>query len=303
MKLIVERELRTEPPNALLVNLNGEPEARLTANEDLFPELTACRRVQLRAKRKDGKSFNVKLTVEHKKHNCPVILTLYPEPFESQDAYDAGTPAPNPNAFPSYPRGTYSVEALVLAGYAVAKMDCPIFASVDEPFEHYLSELGTNLEAVRSALADSGVVDSGRMAIFGYSFGGLAAATAVTQTDYFEIGFAVAPGIDPLAVPSRINYRRRPVWNARETFLELLHARMHPEKAGPIVLFHGAADTNPMTPASATIGYYQGLLDAGNEAALYLYPDEGHVFLAKETHLDMTARVHEWLKKKMPVEP
>jgi dipeptidyl aminopeptidase/acylaminoacyl peptidase len=156
------------------------------------------------------------------------------------------------------------------------------------------------LSAVDAAVA-AGIGDAARLAVTGYSYGGLLTA-ALTATDH-RFGAAALGGapVDLRALSASSDLG--PVLCAREVGdPEAADLRSPIRRVGevrtPTLVFHGADDRRvPVTQADQ---WYQGLVQAGVPCELAVYPGVAHGFVtagAPRTVLDIGARIADWLQR------
>ena len=88
---------------------------------------------------------------------------------------------------------------------------------------------------------------------------------------------------------------RRQLWDARETYLEMSPLLWANRVNGALLMYHGMEDANVGTNPINSEALFAALDGLGKDAALYMYPYEGHGPIAKETTLDMWARWVAWL--------
>ena len=87
------------------------------------------------------------------------------------------------------------------------------------------------------------------------------------------------------------------MWEARETYLTLspfLHAGGIQE---PLLLIHGAADSNSGTFPEQSERLFAALQGLGGTARLVLLPHEDHGYRSREAVLHTLAETYEWLQR------
>ena len=156
------------------------------------------------------------------------------------------------------------------------------------------------LHAVDAAVA-AGIGDAARLAVTGYSYGGLLTA-ALTATDHrFRAAALGGAPVDLRAFSASSDLG--PVLCAREVGApEAADLRSPIRRVGevrtPTLVFHGADDRRvPITQADQ---WYQGLVHAGVPCELAVYPGVPHGFVtagAPRTVLDLGARIADWLQR------
>ena len=151
------------------------------------------------------------------------------------------------------------------------------------------------------AAVDAGIGDASRLAVTGYSYGGLLAA-ALTATDHrFRAAALGGAPVDLRAFSASSDMG--PVLCAREVgdpgAADLRSPiRRVGEVRTPTLVFHGADDRRvPVTQADQ---WYQGLVHAGVPCELAVYPGMPHGFVTAGpplTVLDIGARIAAWLQR------
>jgi dipeptidyl aminopeptidase/acylaminoacyl peptidase len=156
------------------------------------------------------------------------------------------------------------------------------------------------LQAVDTAV-DAGIGDASRLAVTGYSYGGLLAA-ALTATDHrFRAAALGGAPVDLRAFSASSDMG--PVLCGREVGdPDAADLRSPIRRVGevrtPTLVFHGADDRRvPVTQADQ---WYQGLVHAGVPCELAVYPGMPHGFVTAGpplTVLDIGARIAAWLQR------
>jgi dipeptidyl aminopeptidase/acylaminoacyl peptidase len=217
-----------------------------------------------------------------------------------------------PTSLWSYTFATFLGESLYLtgAGYAVFLPNPRGSAGRGQAFARAnVGDLGggdfRDIVAGVDALVAAGVADPRRLAIMGASYGGYMTGWAVTQTDRFACGVAVACISNFASAQNTSNIGRSIVMLLGEdtsTLGGLVFQRSsvnHTHRCTtPTLVVHGAEDL--ACPVSQAHELYQALRDAGVETELVVYPREGHAILEREHQLDFIGRVHSWLERHLP---
>jgi dipeptidyl aminopeptidase/acylaminoacyl peptidase len=295
-RIVIHRESPTLVPDSYLLTLRDGSLRRLTRNVDHHPEITAARRELLDVTRPDGVTFRVRVTLPpdyEEGTRLPALLWFYPREYDDEESYRETLRTHNKNRFPTV--GPRSMEILTRSGYAVVHNDHPIIGSEDRWNDNYTVDLRTNLLAVIDEVADRGWIDRRRVALGGHSYGGFGTINAMVQTPYFRAGIAGAPNSNRLLTPIGFQRERRPLWEARETYLEMSPFLWAERLSGALLIYHGEDDQNTGTFPDNSWRLIHALNGLGKTAALYMYPYEGHGPRAEETLLDMWARWIAWL--------
>lgn len=295
-QLIVTRESPTQVPNGWLVDRGADTWTQITQNVDHHPEITAARRERVAVTRADGFTFMVDVTLPanyQEGDRLPAMFWFYPREFSSQEAYDRTLRSYNRNRFPTV--GARSMEILTAAGYVVVQPDHPIVGPSNRMNDSFITDLRQNHLAVIDALDERGWIDRRRLALGGHSYGGFGTINAMIHTPYFRAGIAGAPNSNRLLTPIGFQGERRPLWEARETYLTMSPFLYADQLSGALLIYHGEDDQNVGTFPDNSWRLIHGLNGLGKTAALYMYPFEDHGQVARETLLDMWARWVAWL--------
>jgi dipeptidyl aminopeptidase/acylaminoacyl peptidase len=295
-RLVIVRESPTTIPDSWLLDRSTGERVQLTQNVDHHAPVTAARRERVQVTRADGFSFMVDVTLpaDHVDGDrLPAMFWFYPREFVDQEAYDRSLRTHNPNRFPGV--GARSMEILTVAGYAVVQPDHPIVGPSDRMNDNYITDLRQNHLAVIDALDARGWIDRRRLALGGHSYGGFGTINAMVHTPYFRAGIAGAPNSNRLLTPIGFQGERRPLWEARETYLEMSPFLYAERLSGALLIYHGEDDQNVGTFPDNSWRLIHALNGLGKTSALYMYPFEDHGQVARETLLDMWARWVAWL--------
>ncbi len=295
-RLVLTREAPTTVPDSWLLDRSTGELRRLTSNTDPHPTLTNSRRERFTVMRADGVRFKVNVTFPadyQEGSRLPAMFWFYPREFADQDAYDRSTRMYNRNRFND--TGARSAEFWTARGYLVVQPDHPIIGPLSRVNDNYVVDLRHNHLAVIDALDERGWVDRRRLALGGHSYGGFGTINAMVQTPFFRAGIAGAPNSNRLLTPIGFQRERRPLWDARETYLEMSPFLWAERLSGALLIYHGADDQNVGTVPENSWRLIHALNGLGKTSALYMYPYEDHGQVARETLMDMWARWSAWL--------
>ena len=90
-KAIISRESATVPPQSFILDVKTKEAKQITSNKDLMPEITNAIRKTVLAKRADGHTFKIKVTLPQDWKpgtRLPALFWFYPAEFADQAAYD-----------------------------------------------------------------------------------------------------------------------------------------------------------------------------------------------------------------------
>jgi dipeptidyl aminopeptidase/acylaminoacyl peptidase len=198
---------------------------------------------------------------------------------------------------------------LVARGYAVFRPNPRGSAGRGAAFaEAVLGDMGGMdvddiLTGVQRLVAD-GVADRDRIGITGQSYGGFMAAWMPCRTDLFAASVARSPCTDwrsqhltsNIAEFDRIFLDGDPFdpESQYQTRSPLTH---HAQCSTPMLLTAGSLDL--ATPVNQAQQMYKALSDRGVEAAVAIYPEEGHGVQALPALADQCARMVAWFERFM----
>lgn len=295
--LLVRRESVTEPPNYLLLNMATKAETRLTDFKDPSPELGELKPELLKYKRKDGVELTAKLYLPKgytkDKGPLPFLLWAYPREFQSTQA--AAQVTGSPYRF-ERPQGASHLFLLTL-GYGI--LDDPTMPIVGEngkePNDTYIEQLVASAEAAVKVIVDLGVADPKKVAVGGHSYGGFMTANLLAHTDLFAAGLARSGAYNRTLTPFGFQAEDRTFWQARDTYMGMSPFAYADRIKEPILLIHGAADTNTGTFPIQSERFYAALKGHGATAKLVFLPAEAHGYRARESVGHTLYEMANWL--------
>jgi dipeptidyl aminopeptidase/acylaminoacyl peptidase len=298
-RLVIERQSPTQVPQFVLVD--GSARKPLTDNKDLFPDLTTAPKQRITVERADGIKFaiNVMLPPGYKAGTrLPAIFWLYPREFENQEAIDRPDRAFNKNAYQAF--NTRSMQFFVRLGYAVV-VDTPgalpIVGPTGQQNNNYVNDLRNSLAAMIDELDRRAIVDRGRLAIGGHSYGAFTTVNAMVHTPFFKAGIAGDGAYNRTLTPLGFQSERRDLWEAPNVYLGMSPFLYANNLTGALLMYHNLGDQNVGTDPDNSVRLFHALNGLGKTAALYMYPLEDHGPVARETLLDLWARWAAWLDK------
>ncbi|MBY0490920.1 MAG: prolyl oligopeptidase family serine peptidase [Gemmatimonadaceae bacterium] len=300
-KAVIQRESTTMVPQSFVLTLASKEAKQLTENVDIMPEMTKAIKRTYTARRTDGFSFKVKVTLpaDYKDGTrLPAMFWFYPYEYDNQADYDRyvqqGLPAER--RFPTY--GPRSLQFLVTQGYAVVEPDSPIFASEGQlPNDNYVVDLRNNLSAVIDCLDSLKIIDRTRLGIGGHSYGAFSTMNALVHTPFFKAGIAGDGAYNRTLTPNSFQSERRDLWQARQTYLEMSPFLYADQVNAAVLMYHSSEDQNVGTDPINSVRMFHALQGLGKTTSLYMYPYEDHGPIARETVMDQWARWVAWLDK------
>jgi dipeptidyl aminopeptidase/acylaminoacyl peptidase len=166
-----------------------------------------------------------------------------------------------------------------------------------------LRDIIAGVETVVARLA----VDSKRVGILGWSYGGFMSMFATTQTNKFKAAVAGAGAGDWLSYygQNRIDkwmnsYFGASPYDDPEAYRKVSAMTYIKKTTTPTLILVGEYDGE--APAPQSFQYWHALKELGVPTQLVVYADEGHSFEKEENRIDVCARTIEWFDKWMPAE-
>lgn len=295
--LLVNRQSRSIYPNTYLVRAD-KTERQVTQNKDYAPDIAEAQREVIEVTRPDGFKFQVTAVTPRYAvagRGLPALFWFYPGEFNDQAAYDKGKRSYNKNTYPRV--GAGSMEALLRMGYALILPDCPIVGPKGHENDAYVSQLRNNLSATIDALSERGLIDRKRLAIGGHSYGAFSTVNALVHTPFFKAGIAGDGNYNRTLTPFGFQSEGRQLWEGRELYLSMSPFMYAEQITGALLMYHGMDDQNIGTAPVNSERMFNALEALGKPVSMYMYPYEDHGQIAKETRLDLWARIAAWLDK------
>jgi dipeptidyl-peptidase-4 len=179
-------------------------------------------------------------------------------------------------------------EILARLGFAVFAVDNRGTPGRDRKFETAIRhefgavELKDQLTALDQLFAQYPQLDQNRMGIWGWSNGGSMTLYAMTHSDRFRAGVAVAPVTDQINYDSIYTERymgqlKDDAAGYKESDVTGAAAHLH----GSLLLAHGTGDDNVHFQNSAQM--INALIKAGKQFQLMIYPNKTHSISGRET--------------------
>ncbi|WP_421738019.1 prolyl oligopeptidase family serine peptidase [Caulobacter sp.] len=234
----------------------------------------------------------------------PVVVLPYP------GAASASPPrAQGPGVFSP----TVNAQILAARGYAAIVPAMP-YLSGREPIEG----LADQMLAPVDAAAAQGLVDPGRVAIWGHSYGGYGVIAAATQSTRFKAVIATAPTVnlasaygrlgpvvyavpeDGLTILASTGWQESgqarmgvPPWKDPQLYLRNSPITFVDRITAPVAIFHGDNDKG-LDQSAALFG---ALYRQNKDAVFVTYRGEGHVFYSPGNIRDYIQRVFDLLDR------
>ncbi len=277
-----------EPPQTDLVSINGTTRATLAArSEALRSHLLPAQMLSIDSSYGKLDAYMIKPPDFSASRKYPVVMYVYggPEAPTTANAFGEG-------------RGLFH-QLLARRGFIVFSIDGP-GSQIDN--ESHVRLLYHNLGAASFLGQQIGAqylrslpyVDSSRIGIWGWSFGGYETAYALTHSPLFKAGVAGAPVIDWHLYDSIYTerYMGSPQ-NDPKAYDAASALNAAGNLQGDLLIVHGTADDN--VHISNAIAFLQALISANKTHVDFLaYPRQRHHFIALADLRQMYAHMLEW---------
>jgi dipeptidyl aminopeptidase/acylaminoacyl peptidase len=297
-RLLIRRESPTEPPNYLL--RDGDQERAITRFVNPSPEFAGIRKELITYTRADGLPLSGTLYLPPnydpaKQGPLPLVMWAYPREFKSAEA--AGQVDRSPFVFD---RISHNSPLVWLArGYAVLDdPKLPILGDGEaEPNDTYVEQLVAGAKAAVDEVVRRGVADPRRIAIGGHSYGAFMAANLLAHSDLFAAGIARSGAYNRTLTPFGFQSEERTLWEVPDTYFKMSPFVNANRVNEPLLLIHGAADSNPGTFPMQSERFYQALKGLGATTRLVILPHEEHGYRARESIMHMLYETDRWLEQ------
>lgn len=292
-RFITRRESQEDPPNYMLRTQRRRRPQPLTRFGDPVPQLAGIQKEVVTYSRADGVQLSATLYTpagwSPKDGPLPTILWAYPA--EHKDRSTASQVTTSPHTF-SRPYGS-SILFMLTQGYAVMMSPkMPIIGEGDiEPNDNYVEQLIAGAEAAVGYVVERGVADPNRLAIGGHSYGAFTTANLLAHTDLFQAGIARSGAYNRSLTPFGFQSEQRTYWEGTSVYMEMSPFTHAANINEPLLLIHGAEDTNSGTWPMQSERMYEALKGLGAVVRWVELPHEGHGYRSYQavghTHYEM----------------
>lgn len=297
--IVFRKESVEETPNYFALNVDNKRVSALTNFPNPYPSLNGVEKQVLHYQRNDGIKLSATLYLPkgYKKANgpLPMLMWAYPREFKTTSAASRVTTSPY-----LYTRiSPLSPVYWVTRGYAVLdKADMPVVGvGKAEPNDTYLPQIIENAKAAIKTVSDMGVVDTGRIAVGGHSYGAFMTANLLAHTNLFAAGIASSGAYNRTLTPFTFQGERRNYWEAQDTYNKMSAFNYADQIKSPLLILHGQADENSGTFPMQSERLFAALQGLGGYSKLVLFPHEEHTYRAKESILHRLYEIDLWLEK------
>jgi dipeptidyl aminopeptidase/acylaminoacyl peptidase len=305
-RLLTRRESLTEPSNVYVrVRSTGEARA-VTAFPDPAPQLAGIQRRLVTYTRADGVPLSGTLYLPpgyDASRDGPLPMLMWAYPTEFRDAASAGQVSDSPNRF-TRPGGSSHL-FLLLQGYAILdNPSMPIIGEGEvEPNDSYVEQLVASARAAVDHVVELGVADRDRIGIGGHSYGAFMAANLLAHSDLFRAGIARSGAYNRTLTPFGFQAEQRSYWEAAETYHRMSPFTYANRVNEPILLIHGANDSNSGTFPIQSERFYAALKGHAATVRYVVLPLEDHGYRARESVLHTLWEMLSWMDRHVKEAP
>lgn len=296
---ILARESSKERTNFHLRNFITGEERTITHFPHPYPKLRDAQFEIVKYEREDGVKLSGQLHLPAgfeagKDAPLPVLMWAYPK--EYKDAEAAGQTLSSPHQFTYIsPMGALPWIARDFAVFDDFAM--PIIGEGDEePNETFIEQVQANAKAAVQTLIDKGIADPNRIYVGGHSYGAFMTAHLLAHTDLFAGGIARSGAYNRTLTPFGFQTEERTFWEVPEVYQKLSPFVHAPKINAPLLLIHGADDSNSGTYPLQSKRFFAALNNLGKKARLVVLPHEDHGYSARESILHMMWEMDQWMK-------
>jgi dipeptidyl aminopeptidase/acylaminoacyl peptidase len=296
-RILTVYETPEEPPNWRLRDLERDTIAPLTSFPDPTPQLRGITKQLVTYERDDGVplSGTLYLPAGHQEGTrLPLVVWAYP--LEYNDPATAGQVRGSPYRFTRI--GGISHLLLLTQGYAILdNATMPIVGDPETMNDTFVEQIVASARAAIDEAVELGVADPDRTAVGGHSYGAFMTANLLAHCDLFDAGIARSGAYNRTLTPFGFQSERRTLWEAPEAYARIspfFHADTIDE---PLLLVHGAKDSNSGTYPIQSERLYQAVKGHGGTVRLVMLPHEDHGYRSREAVLQTQAEMIEWLDR------
>jgi dipeptidyl-peptidase-4 len=195
-------------------------------------------------------------------------------------------------------------EILSRKGFAIFAVDNRGTPGRDRKFQTAIRhefgaiELKDQLTALDQLLGQYPQLDKDRVAIWGWSNGGSMTLYAMTHSQRFRAGVAVAPVTDQLNYDSIYTERYMGLLQDDKAGYQQSDVTQDAEKLhGALLLVHGTSDDNVHFQNSVQM--INALIDAGKQFRLMIYPNKTHSIAGKDARVHLFTMIVDHFEREM----
>jgi dipeptidyl aminopeptidase/acylaminoacyl peptidase len=297
--VLIWHETRSQTPNLAVAALGDAGRRLLTAWPDPHPQLTGMDKRLLTYDRGDGVQLTGMLHLPpgyDPDADGPLPLMIWAYPLDYGDAATAGQVRGTTERFTRL--NASEPVWFVLRGYAVLQnATMPVIGDPETMNDTYVDQITAAASAHIDALVKMGVADPSRVAVGGHSYGAFMTANLLAHTDLFAAGIARSGAYNRSLTPFGFQTERRNFWEATTVYDNVSPFRYADRISAPLLLLHGAQDSNSGTFPIQSERLFQAIQGTGGVARLVVLPHESHGYIARESVLHMLAEQLTWLDR------
>ena len=297
-RVIVAHQTPSEPPNLHLVDLRDGARRAITSFPDPHPELTGAFKTIVRYRRSDGVplSGTLHLPPGETLGARPLPLVLWAYPMDFSDPATAGQVRASDQTFTRpAPLGPLW---FLLRGWAVLEgAAMPVVGDPDTMNDTFVEQVVASAKAAIDELDRMEAIDRSRVVVGGHSYGAFMTATLLAHSDLFAAGIGRSGAYNRTLTPFGFQTERRSFWEAPDVYLNVSPFSHADKIKAPLLLIHGAADSNSGTYPLQSERLFQALQGLGGTAKLVVLPHEDHAYRARESVLHVIAEQLDWVER------
>ena len=292
--LLIQRQSVAEQPTLWLEHLSGKKSLQLT-HSALQGALNAhMTKETVTYTRNDGVALSGTLYLPKDRKSgarLPLLIWAYPREFADKEL--AGQLRTSQNAYVR-PVGASAIY-LASQGWAVLmEAAMPIVGDVQTMNDTFIEQTVASAQAAINYLHQREVIDTKKVVIGGHSYGAFMAVNLLAHTNLFAAGIARNGAYNRSLTPFGFQQERRSYWDAMHTYTQISPFTHVPKISAPLLIIHGAEDSNQGTHPMQSERLYAAMAGNGLQSKLVMLPCEGHTYKAKETILHVVAEMLEW---------
>ena len=298
-------ETPTFPPNYTIRSLSAKKRTRFVTNRiHPAPPLKKVKKRILKYKRADGTPLSgiLYLPPDYKESEKslppekrrPCVLWAYPRSYSGKST--AGQVRGSDQRF-TLPRG-FSHLFFLLRGYVVLdRAQIPVVGHPKTMNDTFVEQIVSSAKAAIDALDKEKLIDPNRVGVGGHSYGAFMTANLLAHCDLFKAGLARSGAYNRTLTPFGFQNERRTLWQAQEVYIKLSPFLSANKINEPLLLIHGANDSNPGTYPLQSRRLFHAMKGLGGKARLVMLPLEDHGYMAVESSAHVVAESFDWFDK------
>jgi dipeptidyl aminopeptidase/acylaminoacyl peptidase len=308
-RFITRRQSSDDPPNYTLRTPGKRKVVQVTNFEDWAPAFADVHKEVIRYERADGLPLSATVYYppgydKKKDGPLPALFWAYPSEFKSRD--DASQVIATSKSFDRPYASSHLF--MLLEGYLIVDdPNIPIIGEGDvQPNDTYVEQLVSGAQAAVDAVVGMGIADPDKLIIGGHSYGAFTTANLLAHSDLFRAGIARSGAYNRSLTPWGFQGEERSYWEGIDTYIEMspfTHAGKIDE---PLLLIHGADDSNSGTYPVQSERFFEALKGHGATVRWVELPYEDHGYRARESvgHVlwEMLEWSNTWVKEAGPRE-